>query len=162
MSIFGAFGNFARSSGGKAAGMAGKAPGWFGGLSPTAKSSLIGAATGGMTGAFGMNPMNPMPVVGDVDAGGFFGGALAGAGAGALYGKFGAGRNLMRKPVLAANRGLRGLSARSGGNMVGRGADFARGALLKTNKYGDVVAAGMAAGAAGLIGGSVLSTNSSY
>lgn len=164
MSIWGALGNWGKSAGVRAGGWAGKAAGSFGSLPSTAKGSLIGAATGGVTGAFGLNPLNPVPMIGDVDAGGALGGALAGAGAGALYGKFGSGRNLFGRATGGLERGLRArgqMGSLIGGNWANF-ANKAHGALLKSNKYGDTIAAGMAAGTAGLIGGSVLSTNSPY
>lgn len=164
MSLWGAFGNWARSAGGRAGGLASKAPGWYGGLPSTAKGSLIGAATGGVTGAFGLNPMNTVPFMGDVDAGGFLGGAAAGAGAGALFGKFGANKSLFGRMTGGLEEGLRMRGQM--GSLIGHNwasvADKAHGALLATNRHGDKVMAGMAAGTAGLIGGSALSTNSPY
>jgi len=153
-----------RAAGGWAGKAGDRAVGLYGGLGGTAKSSLIGGATGGMAGAFGLNPMNTVPFAGDVDAGGFVGGALAGAGAGALYGRFGAGRNLFGRATAGLEEGLRARGQM--GSLIGKEwagfANKAHGALLRTNRYGDVAMAGMAAGTAGLIGGSVLSTNSPY
>lgn len=152
--------NFGRWAAGKGSAAAGR----YGSLGPVGKSTLIGAATGGMTGAFGLNPMNTLPFAGDVDAGGFFGGALAGAGAGALYGRFGAGKKLFGRATAGLEEGLR--TRGQMGSLIGKEwagvANKAHGALLKTNKYGDQIMAGMAAGSAGLIGGTVLSTNSPY
>lgn len=143
---------------------------WYMGLGNMAKYGIAGAATGAMSGAFGINPFNTVPFFGDVDAGGALGGAVAGGLAGMAFGRFGAGRDLMGRGRRALGRKMGGLAvSRGSGSLIGRGAFRANNALLGsgrastfTNKYGDQVLNALGAGAAGLIGGSILSTNSPY
>jgi hypothetical protein len=143
--------------------------GWYGGLGNTAKYAISGAATGALSGGFGINPFNTVPFFGDVDAGGALGGAMGGALAGAAFGRFGANRNLLSRGRNTLGRGTGRLAMRMGpDSLLGKGALRSNHFLLGnrassfTNKYGDMVLASMAAGTAGLIGGSILSTNSPY
>lgn len=142
---------------------------WYMGLGNTAKFGIAGAATGAMTGAFGVNPFNTVPFFGDVDAGGALGGAVAGGLAGMAFGRFGARRGLMEKGRSALQMGGFKMAGRGGANsLIGRAGakinNFAAAPRVRmfTNKYGDQVLNAMGAGAAGLIGGSILSTNSPY
>ena len=147
---------------------------WYGGLGSTAQHSILGAGVGALTGAFGMNPLNMIPFVGDVDAGGALGGAIGGALAGAAFGRFGANRNLLGKGKAKLQSGLMGMTLHPNGvlktnSRLAKTAGWlheqvARPGLhrLVTNQSGDRVLAGLAAASAGLIGGSILSTNSPY
>lgn len=157
---------------GWARGKAGSAMSWYGGLGNTAKFGIAGAATGALSGAFGVNPFNTLPFFGDVDAGGALGGAVAGGLAGMAFGRFGAGRGLMGKGRGAIQNRAMGMALYKNGTIrgglmgrtAGRVHNFAANprVAMFTNKYGDQVLNAMGAGAAGLIGGSILSTNSPY
>lgn len=147
-----------------AGGAAKNTAGWYSGLGATAQHAIFGAGVGATTGAFGLNPINTIPFIGDIDAGGAFGGALAGAAAGAAFGRFG-----FRKNNNFAARGVNKLmgARRFNPSLINNPTfmKFAAGAdrvSTFTNKHGNKILAGMAAGTAGLIGGSILSTNSPY
>lgn len=166
--------SWGKGIGGKALGAGGRGLDWYGRLGSTAQGSILGAGAGALTGAFGLNPFNALPFVGDIDAGGGIGGALAGAAAGAAYGRFGArrgGRNLIQRGLAGGSR----MIANTGLLVPGKSANLlqrAAGGLYSgmtgprmtafSNRHGHQVLAGLAAGSAGLIGGSVLSTNRPY
>lgn len=161
-------GKLAMKTGTKAKGLGARGMSWYEGLGDTAQGAILGAGVGGLTGAFGLNPFNAIPFLGDVDAGGGIGGAIAGAAAGAAFGKFGANKAYLGRGVDKAYDAYTFRLARSQlrGNQVSK---FQRGmmagldrASLVSNKHGDKILAGLAAGSAGLIGGSILSTNRPY
>ena len=155
-------GSWAGKAWGMTKGAAGAGKSWYGGLGSMAQHNIGGAAVGGLTGAFGLNPFNAVPFLGDIDAGGGIGGALAGAAAGAAFGKFGANKRLGSR---GANRlmDLRVFSPSmvnsSRMNSIVAGAEKVS---MFSNKHGDKVLSRLAAGSAGLIGGSMLSTNRPY
>jgi hypothetical protein len=136
------------------------------------KGILGGAAVGGLAG-----------LASGQDGRGFLGGALAGAAAGGAFGRWGIrpGRNLMQRGLVrgataVARLGNRNILQRGSGGLYGmmgnraftRGTEGLYNAMTSAkvgmfaNKHGNKVMAGMAAGTAGLIGGSVLSSNKSY
>lgn len=139
-------------------------------LGSTAKGAIIGAGVGGILGG-----------ISGQDRGGFLGGAVMGAGAGAGFAKFGAGKNLMSNALqsgrkFAAGKALTsnmnsmggmGVSSvnRSGaGRMAGWGHELLsnRGFNSFAANHGDKALASLGIASAGLIGGSVFSSNRPY
>lgn len=131
-----------------------KGAGWFNGLNPTAKYALAGAAIGGSAGLLG-----PAAPFSDWSGGGGLSGAASGALAGGLWGRFGAGRNLMGRGMA---RGL-GFAGSKMTNPIRPGVNkIFSGAQMFSNKFGDRTMGVAAAASAGLIGRSILSSNNPY